>query len=44
MNKEQQEEYNKFLNEQMRIFEGHASRLGLRICNKIAELSKVEVI
>ena len=34
----QKKEFDKFLNEQMRIFKGHSERLGLRIVNKMTEL------
>lgn len=38
LTEKQKKEFDKFLNEQMRIFRGHAERLGLRIVNKIGEL------
>lgn len=38
LTKKQQKEFEKYFNEQMRIFRGHAERFAQRIANKIGEL------
>jgi len=42
MNKKQQKEYDKFMNEQFRILEGHFKRCMLRVINKYHEDDKTQ--
>ena len=42
-NKKQQKEYDKYLNEQMKILTNHFSRITLRLINKIYQINSCSI-